>query len=383
MNKLKKFLNSFEEDYLFRYGKRSWQVISLIFFLILSYTIVQYLWNLRPSSREEVSISKIEFDRSQIDYDFDITNDIDKATLADYNKALKGLKGAMPYAEWEDLGDSVAKSDFSYVPYEAYDPYWGFSYTDYRRIETKYKVFEKNRDAIPNILEDIYEAKGIDSLQYSEKIKVLNLAKALIAYSSKKKSTDLLRDYFKSYIIYAGQLTPQAVKDLAATFKKVDRKPYLHDPYGENDDWSEFSSYLSIGQGDSLTQERFEIANNALAKLKNKVKFKEKEQAHYVARIVLGSYLSNEDLKKATEEFFASKDYKLTEKNAGEIFGKYMGLFSEKVTLADELLAEEKAEKESNRSEYYQEGRYAFVAIILIAAILILFSIRQIIKSRG
>ena len=63
MNKLKKFLNSFEEDYLFRYGKRSWQVISLIFFLILSYTIVQYLWNLRPSSREEVSISKIEFDR--------------------------------------------------------------------------------------------------------------------------------------------------------------------------------------------------------------------------------------------------------------------------------------------------------------------------------
>lgn len=383
MNKLKKFLNSFEEDYLFRYGKRSWQVISLIFFLILSYTIVQYLWNLRPSSREEVSISKIEFDRSQIDYDFDITNDIDKATLADYNKALKGLKGAMPSAEWEDLGDSVAKSDFSYVPYEAYDPYWGFSYTDYRRIETKYKVFEKNRDAIPNILEDIYEAKGIDSLQYSEKIKVLNLAKALIAYSSKKKSTDLLRDYFKSYLIYAGQLTPQAVKDLAATFKKVDRKPYLHDPYGENDDWSEFSSYLSIGQGDSLTQERFEIANNALAKLKNKVKFKEKEQAHYVARIVLGSYLSNEDLKKATEEFFASKDYKLTEKNAGEIFGKYMGLFSEKVNLAEGLLAEEKADKESNRSEYYQEGRYAFVAIILIAAILILFSIRQIIKSRG
>ena len=383
MNKLKQFLNSFEEDYLFRYGKRSWQVISLIFFLILSYTIVQYLWNLRPSSREEVSISKIEFDRSQIDYDFDITNDIDKATLADYNKALKGLKGAMPYAEWEDLGDSVAKSDFSYVPYEAYDPYWGFSYTDYRRIETKYKVFEKNRDAIPNILEDIYEAKGIDSLQYSEKIKVLNLAKALIAYSSKKNSTNLLRDYFKSYIIYAGQLTPQAVKDLATTFKKVDRKPYLHDPYGENDDWSEFSSYLSIGQGDSLTQERFEIANNALAKLKNKVKFKEKEQAHYVARIVLGSYLSNEDLKKATEEFFASKDYKLTEKNAGEIFGKYMGLFSEKVNLAEGLLAEEKAEKESNRSEYYQEGRYAFVAIILIAAILILFSIRQIIKSRG
>jgi len=383
MNKLKQFLNSFEEDYLFRYGKRSWQVISLIFFLILSYTIVQYLWNLRPSSREEVSISKIEFDRSRIDYDFDITNDIDKATLADYNKALKGLKGAMPYAEWEDLGDSVAKSDFSYVPYEAYDPYWGFSYTDYRRIETKYKVFEKNRDAIPNILEDIYEAKGIDSLQYSEKIKVLNLAKALIAYSSKKKSTDLLRDYFKSYIIYAGQLTPQTIEELAATFKKVYRKPYLHDPYGENDDWSEFSSYLSIGQGDSLTQERFEIANNALAKLKNKVKFKEKEQAHYVARIVLGSYLSNEDLKKATEEFFASKDYKLTEKNAGEIFGKYMGLFSEKVNLAEGLLAEEKAEKESNRSEYYQEGRYAFVAIILIAAILILFSIRQIIKSRG
>lgn len=382
MNKLKQFLNSFEEDYLFRYGKRSWQVISLIFFLILSYTTVQYLWNVRPSSREEVSISKIEFDRSRIDYDFDITNDIDKATLADYNKVLKGLKGAMPNAEWKDLGDSVERTDYDYVPYEAYNPYWDFSFTEYRRIERKYKVFEKNRDAIPNILEDIYVAKGIDSLHYSKKIKVLDLTKAMIAYSSKKESTNLLRDYFKSYLIYAGELTPKLVEDLAATFKKVDRKPYLHDPYGENDDWSEFSLYLNIGQDDSLTQERFEIANNAIAKLKKKVKFKEKGQAHYVARFVLGSDLTNEDLKKATEDFFASKDYKLTEKNAGEIFSKYMNLFSEKAALADQLLTQEKAQKEINRSEYYQEGRYAFVAIIMIAAILILFSIRQIIRSK-
>lgn len=383
MDKLKKFLNSFEEDYLFRYGKRSWQVISLIFFLILSYTVVQYLWNVRPSSREEVSISKIEFDRSRIDYDFDITNDIDKATLADYNKALKGLQGAMPTAEWKDLGDSVEHTEYDYVPYEAYNPYWDFSYTDYRRVERKYKVFEKNRDAIPNILEDIYEAKGIDSLQYSEKIKVLNLAKAMVAYASKKESTELLRDYFKSYLIYAGELTPKMVEQLAAVFKKVDRKPYLHDPYGENDDWSEFSSYLSIGQDDSLTQERFDIANSSIAKLKSKVKFKEKDQAHFVARVVLGSDLTNEDLQKATDEFFASKDYKLTEKNTGEIFGKYLSLFTEKAALADQLLAEQKAQKEMNRSQYYQDGRYAFVAIIMIAAILILFSIRQIIKSRG
>jgi len=64
------------------------------------------------------------------------------------------------------------------------------------------------------------------------------------------------------------------------------------------------------------------------------------------------------------------------------VYGKYHYLFLEKAQLADQMLEEKQLEKEINRSSYYYEARMAFMAIIMIAAVLILFSIRSIIKNK-
>jgi|GEM_PF-746011 hypothetical protein len=382
MKKLKNFLNSFEEDYLFRFGKRSWQAISLIFLGFLVYAIVLYLWNTTPSFREDVSISKIEFDRNRIDRDFDISNDIEQSTLADYNKALDSLKKAMPESEWIKLGDSITKTEYEYQERQMYNPWYGGYYTDYVRVPYTYRVFQKNREAVPNILEDIYEEKAIDSAQYTDKIKVLRMAQVLISFSDKKEATTLLRDYFKGFLVYTGELDHNKVKSIAKLYEKADRRPKFKNPYGENDDWDQFSAYLRVGREDSLTEERFKITENTVSKLKSKAKFKEKDQVHAVARITLGSDLTDEDLTTATEEFFSSKDFKITDKNAREVYGKYHYLFLEKAQLADQMLEEKQLEKEINRSSYYYEARVAFLAIIMIAAVLILFSIRSIIKNK-
>ena len=381
MKKLKNFLNSFEEDYLFRFGKRSWQAISLIFLGFLVYAIVLYLWNATPSFREDVSISKIEFDRNRIDRDFDISNDIEQSTLADYNKALDSLKKAMPESEWVKLGDSITKTEYEYEERQVYYPGWGY-YPDYVRVPHTYRVFQKNREAIPNILEDIYEAKAIDSAQFTDKIKVLRMAQSLMTFSDKKEATTLLRDHFKGFLVYPGELDHNKVKSIAKLFEKAARRPKFKEPYGENDDWDQFSAYLRVGREDSLTEERFKITENTVSKLKSKVKFKEKDHVHSVARITLGSDLTDEDLTTATEEFFSSKDFKITDKNTTDVFGKYHYLFLEKAQLADQMLEEEKLEKDINRSSYYYEAWVAFMAIIMIAAILILFSIRSIIKNK-
>jgi hypothetical protein len=383
MNRIKNFLNDFEEKYLFRYGKRSWQFVSLIFLGFLTYAIIMYMWNVRPSFREDVSISKIEFDRNRIDTDFDISNDIEKSTLADYNKALDSLKKAMPESEWVKLGDSITKTEYNYVEKEVYNPWWGEYYTDYVKVPYTYKTFQKNREAIPNILDDIYDARAIDSAQFGEKIKVLRMAKSLMDYTDKNEATNLLRNYFKTFLEYPGELDHHKVKSIAKLYEKADRKPRFKEPYGENDDWDQFSAYLRVGRQDSLTEERFTIADKTVSSLKKKVKFKEKDNVHSVARITLSSELNDEDLTKATDEFFASKDFKITETNASDVFGKYHYLFLEKANLADRILEEEQMEKEGNRSMYYFDGRSYFTAIIMIAAILILFSIRQIIKMRS
>lgn len=382
MKKLKNILNSFEEKYLFGYGKRSWQILSLLFLGFLAYAIVLYLWNATPTFRNEVTISKIEFDRNRIDTDFDINNDIEKSTLADYNKALDSLKKAMPKSEWLNLGDSVMRTEYEYQEREMYNPYWGEYYTDYIKVPYTYKVFERNEDAIPNILDDVYGARAIDSAQFLEKIKVLRMTKELISLSDKNEATMLLKNYFKGFLEYPGLLDYHKIKDIAKLYEKVGKRPRFKDPSQDNDDWDEFSSYMRICREDSITNERFQLAENAILKLKSKVNFKEKEQVHSVAKITLGSNLKNEDLSKSIEDFFGNKDFKITEKNASEVYGKYHYLFVKKTILADQILDGKKFEKSMNRSDYYYKARTAFMAILGIAAILILFSIRKIIKDR-
>lgn len=379
MKKVKSLLNKIEESYLFRYGKRAWQLLSVVAFVFLVYAIIQYAWNSVPSFRHEVTISKIEFDRNKIDSDFDITNDIEKCTLGDYKTALDSLKKMMPESEWTKLGDSVEVTNYSYE--DIYDPYWGYSYP--QKVYYKSKEYQRNRDAIPNILEEVFESRAIDSAQFCERIKVVRLARELVSFTDKKEATRLMRGYFRGYLEYNGQLDALDVKKLANLFQLVHgSRPKFKEPHSEGDNWVEFSYYLNIGRLDSLPQERYDITQEAVKKLKAKVKFKEKEDAHAITRIVLGSSLKDEDIKKETLDFFADKDIKMTEKNVLETFNKYHVLYEEKVELAERLLADEKFEKEINRSHYYSRGSNAFMAILGIAAILILFSIRQIIKVK-
>jgi hypothetical protein len=58
-------------------------------------------------------------------------------------------------------------------------------------------------------------------------------------------------------------------------------------------------------------------------------------------------------------------------------------LYARKVRLAEELLAEEQFEKEMNREHYYELGILSFASVLSIATILLLFSIRGILKEKN
>jgi hypothetical protein len=378
MKKIKHFLNVLEEKYLFRYGKRTWQAIAALAILSLAFAIIYFSINVVPTSREEVTISKMEFDKNKIDEDFDESNNVDDCTLADYNKTLDSLRKAMPKSEWIKLGDSAKVTRYREV--ERYHPWFGF-YTDYEGYEAK--EYRKNYDAVPNILNDIWEYKSLDSSQFCDRIEVLRMVKEMVRHTKPEEATRMLREYYKNIVIYNNNLTFKNLKDVTAIFKKVEGKePFFKDPYEEKDHWNEYRNYVDDFRRDSITQERVTSVNETIEAIQKKGKIKEKPNKHKIARMVLSSPMEDADIDKASTDFFASTDFTYTDKTVTQIFGKYHRLFFKKVKLAEKRKMERELEKEENALFSRDLAMYSFASIMAIATILLLFSIRTLIKER-
>jgi len=382
MKKILNLLTSVEESFLFRFGKRTWQLISVLAILSFVFALVLYVYNTIPSSREEVSISKMEFDKNEIDTDFDESNNVDACTNVEYKNALDELIKMMPGAEWMNLGDSITKTDYTYEEREMYDPYWDQYYTDYVRVPYTYKTFNRNENAIPNILDDIFNAKAIDSASFCQKIKVVNFVKEFISLSDQKEATRLLKYQFKSYLEYSNRLRMDQLADISGLFQAIyGHKPKFKDPNDEDDDWHSYSAFLGICRSDSLITDNFEVAKSGVQGLVAKG-VKDKDVKFYISRMILSSGLKLDDISKANQEFFDSPDYKLTDKNAMETYNKYISLFSQKVALAEERLEEKELERAFEKENYMIFGTISFVSILSIASILILYSIRNILKEK-
>ncbi len=371
-------LNTLEEKYLFVYGKRAWQVLSLISISGLVVALCIYGYNSLPTSREEVSISKIEFQKNQIDDDFDPSNDVESCTDAEYKKQFDLLRKAMPKAEWKNLGDSVETTEYDYI--EKYDYYYG---TYYDRVPYKVKQYRKNDDAIPNILESVFDSRGVDSFQMCERINTLKLIGALNAYVKPDASTTFLKSPFKTVLTYNHGLKTKNIKDVAKIFKKIEgHQPKFIDPYSGEDDWDQYSNYLSQFDNDTITDERIEFIIKTLGSINQKKKLKEAPTKHAISMKILASNLEDEDLFIACDGYFGANEFIYSEENVLSNFNKYMGLFKKKVKLAEKLLAEEEAEKEENRDYYKYFSLISFASILSIATILLLFSIRNILNKR-
>jgi hypothetical protein len=382
MKRILRFLTSVEESFLFRFGKRTWQILSVLAILSFVYALVFYLYNTIPTSREEVKISKMEYDKNEIDADFDESNNIDACTNVEYKNALEELRKMMPGSEWINLGDSVTKTDYTYEEREIYDYYWDQYYTDYVRVPYTYKDFNRNENAIPNILDDIYNAKAIDSASFCEKIKVVNFVKEFISYANKKEATRLLKYQFKTYLEYNNRLRTDQLADISGLFQSIyGHKPLFKDPNDEKDDWHSFSAFLGICRSDSLTKDNFEVAQSGVQGLVAKG-VKDKEVKFFISRMILSSGLKLDDISKANQEFFDSPVYKLTDKNAVEIYNKYLSLFSQKVALAEERMEEKEFQRAVDKENYLAFGTISFVSILSIASILILYSIRNILREK-
>jgi hypothetical protein len=376
MKKLRNFLNYIEEKLMIRFGRRIWQFIGFLSILAFVVSLVLIVKNLFPTERKEVHISKKEYNENKVDRDFDETNNIDACTKAEYKKALDSLQKQMPLSEWVQLTKSERVQRYREV--YRYDPWYG-SYSTYEA----YYTFEqtKNYDAIPVILEGIYSSKGIDSTAYCEQLKVVRAITILMKQTQKSIATKTLKENYR-YLLTYNNLQKADVERSIEMYKHVNgKKPFVVKPEDEKDPWNYFSSYLNVYASDTITEQRDLLATDAARQLKNKG-VKKPEFRNNMALWVLRNEMDDEANEICLNDLFASKTFKFNEKNFTEKVNKYIYLYIEKYRLAEDLKAQEEMDKADNIELYGSSGLASFGSILAIASILILYSIRQILKDK-
>jgi hypothetical protein len=165
-------------------------------------------------------------------------------------------------------------------------------------------------------------------------------------------------------------------------YKSVNgKKPFVVNPDNDKDPWNFFSGYLNVYSNDSLSEQRDVLATDAAKQLKKKG-VKNPEFRNDLARWVLRNEMDDAATEICLNDLFSSKTFKFNEKNFTEKVNKYIYLYIEKYRLAEQLKAQEESEKADNIELYGSSGLASFGIILAIASILILYSIRQILKDR-
>jgi len=376
MKTLRNFLNYIEEKIMIRFGRRIWQFIGFIAILAFVVSLFLIVKNLFPTDRKEVHISKKEYNENKVDRDFDEANNIDACSKSEYKKALDSLKKQMPLSEWVLLTKSERVERYREV--YRYDPWYG-SYSTYE----PYSTFEetKNFDAVPVILEGIYSSKGIDSTEYCEQLKVVRAITVLMKQTQKSAATKILKENYR-YLLSYNDLQKEDVERSIAMYKSVNgKKPFIVNPDDDKDPWNYFSSYLNTYSNDTLSEQRDLLATDAAKQLK-KNGVKKPEFRNNLALWVLRNEMDDQANEICLNDLFRSKTFKFNEKNFTEKVNKYIYLYMEKYRLAEDLKAQEEMEKADNIELYGSSGLASFGIILAIASILILYSIRQILKDK-
>ncbi len=371
---MKKFFNNMEERFVFPIGRRSWQVLSLIGLVVLALSILYFLLNATPTSRDSVNVSKSEVIENKVDTTTSVVTTPTTCPQEEYNNWVDTLKKDLPNSEWTKLGDST--EPYNDYARDEYGNYIQDEYGDYVMILKR--GFNKNPYAIPNVLEDIFNKRGYDSTMICEKVEFIKMLHFL---NKKTESTYLVKEGFFNFAYGINELPSASLSKLEAAFDL--RKAILlsdkiiKDKDEQYDAWQ----YISYVVTNSVTDQQIEIA---ISTIKEHAALKDKTypSAKYfdIAKLVFDSNLGIDDLSNAVKGF--NEDIGYYDKNdLYKSFKRYLKLYNEKVEIAEEKKSLRTMEKALNRVKSLTFAGGAFLSIVAIASILLLFSIQSLLKN--
>jgi hypothetical protein len=378
MKKIRAFLDSMEERFVFPIGRRTFQINALIGLTVLGLSIIWLIFNSTPTGRDDVSISKSEVIQNQVDTSTVVSAPVvSTCEQSQYNLWLDSLKKDLPSEEWVKLGDSIDVVQDSYSDYSEYS-----EYADTAAVATSspatIKTFVPNPAAIPSMLNEVYAKRGIDSADYCGKIAVIEAMHFLI----KKTSTNYLKEAYPQHF-YILTAYPNAVKeDFANTFVLQSGIELKDISIDDQKSINLFYDYLRFYMEERPSKLRVDLAVNLLkehAKLAS-TSSKDRDDYFKVASLIIGASLEDEELKKALDGYIGDLDY-YSQNGLYTTLRKYINLYGEKLAMAIAKQNEEKAQKTAQQLTSLMSAGGAFVGILLVAILLLLFSIQSLLKK--
>jgi len=371
---MKKFFNNMEERFVFPIGRRSWQVLSLLGLVVLALSLLYFLLNATPTSRDSVNVSKSEVIENKVDTSTVVVSTPSTCPQEEYNNWIDTLKKDLPNSEWVNLGDSSE----SYNDYarDEYGNYMQDDYGDY--VMYQKRDFNKNREAIPNVLEDIFRNRGYDSTMICEKVEFIKMLHFL---NKKVEKTYLVKEGFFAFAYGLNELPSVSLSKLEDAFD-LRKAVLLSDKIiKDQEELSDAWQFISYVVTNSVTDQQIDIA---ISIIKEHAALKDKNypasKYFEIAKLVFDSNLGIDDLSTAVKGF--NEDIGYYDKNdLYKSFKRYLKLYSEKVEIAEEKKSLKTMEKALNRVKSLTFAGGAFLSIVAIASILLLFSIQSLLKS--
>jgi hypothetical protein len=375
MNKIKTFFNSIEEKFVFPVSRRTWQVMSLLAIVLLILSILFFVINSTPTTRAKISVSKEEVTENKVDTTKRSTTVVKACSNNEVNAYTDSLRGITPNSEWINLGDSSEKfleyltNDYGYYVTDDYGNY----------VIVEKRVFRPNEMAVPNMIEKIYKQRGIDTSAVCERLDVMKSIYLL----SKNTSNDFLEpDGIKGYAYILSHNILVNEEQISRTFAFKEKLEGASNKISDINNLEQYLKYLEYLSDNKIDDEKIAIATELIAshkKLTNKSKFSNSEYFE-LAKIIFETRLSNEELKQAILDFQDDLAF-YDEKGIDKSLRRYMRLYNEKLSIAEAEKIKKEAEKSAKKSKSITYAIYAFVSIVGIATILLLFSIQSILKK--
>jgi len=365
-----------EEKFVFPIGRKTWQILSLFALHGLAIFIIRFLFNLTPTNRDNVKVSRTEVINNQVDTVAVVkfeehSNGCDPKQYKQYEDSLKS---DLPKAEWTNLGDSSEL--FSEYYLNDYGDYVTDEYGNY--IVVQKRTFYPNPAAIPNILENLFKDRSLDTSQICERVEILKLIHQLNLFTNAEY---LNKEAFETYVYWISQ---GSEANLALVLKsaelksKIDGKK-LH--IQNRKDLSQFVEYLEYVNRHSITEEKVDICLSLLDEHRkiDSPKY-DKKKYFELTHIIFESDISTQDLIAAVEDFKDDLDY-YDKNDLNKSLKRYLNLYEEKLSIAELEKSSIETEKAANRSFSILAIVICFASIISIATILLLFSIQQLLKD--
>ena len=363
-----------EEKFIFPIGRKSWQILSLIGLLVLVLSILYFLANSTPTSRDNVNISKSEVIDNKVDTTAAVVVSSSSCTDENYNQWVDTLKQDLPNSEWKNLGDS-SDQKIEYVT-DSYGNYVQDEYGNYSTI-TK-KVFKPNPVAIPNILNDIYSKKGYDSSSICQKIEVIKM----LHYLNNKIDKGYLAKeafFYNAYFIQqSGSITLNKLEQAYALISIIESGEKI---IKEQKDLISAWKYINYIVSNSVTQSQIDIVTNLIKAHKTlPTKIFPASRYFELAESVFDNNLNEVDLTTAINAFTEDISY-YDNNDLFKSLKRYLKLYRDKVEIAEQKKSMKTMEKALNRTKSLTAAGAAFLSIVAVASILLLFSIQSLLKA--